>query len=329
MDTNGQTAFSDSTLKRKRASVSKKNDKTSIVCKGKDKDIDKENKENVPPNQSSDEQLIGSVPRGDSIDGEGSGEDDVYVMRLQTSQALQFKTLLDVLKDLITEVNIKFEKDLIKLVSLDPGKIGMVHLVVNKIEFYQCSQELYVGIYVAYLYKILRSVTTSHHLEWRIRKDDLNILEIIVTNPEKRTFTTHKIKTLNLDVEDVIIPHVTFEYVISMPSSDLQKYIKELSHVSNVICIRGSGKDVEFVASGDLGESVITVSPTPSGLNWIHKEKNEEQFEGKYFIKYLEKFVKTQVDNTVELYIKSKYPLILRYHMTIGSIRFCVSPISL
>ena len=255
--------------------------------------------------------------------------DERYLVRLQTSQALQIKTLLDVLKDLITEVNIKFETEHIKLVSLDPGRVGMVHLIINNLEYYHCETELYVGVYIQYMYKLLRSVTTSHHLEWRVYKSEPNVLEIVISNPEKRTFTTHRLKTLDLDVEDVIIPHVTFEYVISMPSSDLQKYIKELSNVSNTVTVRGTGKDIEFAASGDLGETCITVSPTPSGLNWVHKNPQDELFEGKYFIKYLEKFVKTQVDSTVELYIKSKYPLILRYNMTIGSIRFCVSPITL
>lgn len=258
----------------------------------------------------------------------GVPDDDPYLMRFQTSQAQQLKTLLDVLKDLITEVNIKFEPDHIKLVSLDPGRVGMVHLVINKLEYYHCRQETYVGVYIQYLYKLLRSVTTSHHVEWRITREQPDILEIVISNPEKRTFTTHRLKTLNLDIEEVIIPHVTFEYVISMPSSDLQKYIKELSHVSNVVTIRGTGKDIEFLASGDLGQTCISVSPTPSGLNWVHKNVGDEPFEGKYFLKYLEKFVKTQVDSVVEVYVKSKYPLILKFNMTIGSIRFCVSPIT-
>lgn len=255
--------------------------------------------------------------------------DDNYIVRLQTSQAIQWKTLLDVLKDLITEVNFKFQPDLVKLVSLDPGKIGMVHLVVNKLEYYYCPREVYVGVYVAYLYKILRSVTTSHHLEWRIRKDNPTILEIIVSNSDRRIYTTHRIKILALDIEDVIIPQVQFEYVISMPSADLQKYVKELSHVSNVLIIRGSGKDVEFAAVGDLGETIITVSPTPSGLNWISKNIEEEYFEGKFFSKYLEKFSKAQVDSTVELYVKSKYPLILKYNMVFGTLRFCIAPITI
>jgi proliferating cell nuclear antigen len=252
-----------------------------------------------------------------------------YLVRFQTSQALQLKVLLDVLKDLITEVNIKFDTDHMKLVSLDPGRVGMCHLVINKLEYYYCREPLYVGIYIQYLYKLMRSVTTSHHLEWRVRTENPSILEIVVSNPERRIFTTHKIKTLSLDIEEVTIPQVNFEYVISMPTSDLQKYVKELSHVSNIITVSSSGKDIELTASGDLGETTINVAPTPSGLNWVNKylSSEEERFQGRYFLRYLDKMLKSQVDNTIELYIKKDYPLVLKYNLTIGSLRFVVSPI--
>jgi hypothetical protein len=35
---------------------------------------------------------------------------------------MQFKSLFDVLKDLLTEVNIRFDSEGFKIVSLDPGK---------------------------------------------------------------------------------------------------------------------------------------------------------------------------------------------------------------
>jgi len=264
-----------------------------------------------------------------ATDPETDANTGEYLVRFQTSQALQLKVLLDVLKDLMTEVNIKFDNDHMKLVSLDPGRVGMCHLVINKLEYYYCREPLYVGIYIQYLYKLLRSVTTSHHIEWRVRTESPGILEIVISNPERRIFTTHKIKTLSLDIEEVTIPQVNFEYVISMPTSDLQKYVKELSHVSNIITIASSGKDIELTASGDLGETTINVAPTPSGLNWVNKylASEEERFQGRYFLRYLDKMLKSQVDNTIELYIKKDYPLVLKYNLTIGSLRFVVSPI--
>jgi proliferating cell nuclear antigen len=247
----------------------------------------------------------------------------------QTSQVVQFKTLMDSLKDLLTEVNLRFDEQGFKIISLDPGKIGMIHCSVCNLEKYFCeASPFYAGVYVAYLYKILRSVNTSHHLECRIKHADPKVMELVVTNADKRTQTIHRLKLLDLDIEEINIPQVDFECVISMPSAEFQKYIKELSHVSNRITIRGSGRLIQFICSGDLGETCIEVSPTPGGLNWLHKDSVNETFEGTYFLKYLERFSRGQVDSTVEIYFKQDYPLIMRYEMTIGSLRFCVAPIN-
>ena len=247
----------------------------------------------------------------------------------QTSQVIQFKTLLDVLKDMLTEVNVQFEVEKgFKIISLDPGKIGMIHLSVYNLEKYYCAKKHHAGVYISYLYKILRTVTTNHHLEGKIRASDPKTLELILTHAEKRVQTIHHLKLLDLEVEEIIIPEVQFECVMAMPSADLQKYVKELSHVSNLLTIRGSDNKIQFICRGDMGETCIEVSPTPSGLNWLHKDTQKKTFEGTYFLKYLEKFSRGQVDSTVEIYFRQDYPLIMRYQMTIGSLRFCVAPIN-
>lgn len=254
-------------------------------------------------------------------------DDHLYLMRMCSSQAMQFKTLFDVLKDLLTEVNIRFDKDGFKIVSLDPGKIGMIYLSVFNMEKYFCHEVIYAGLYIGYIYKILRTVSTGHYLEWRIRKNEPMVMEIVMNHHDRRIQTMHHIKVLKLDIEEITIPHVEFDCVVSMPSTDLQKHIKELSHVSNILTIRGNERNIQFIARGDLGDTCIDVSPTPSGLNWLHRKDVNQFFDGSYFIKYIERFSRGQVDSTVELFFKQDYPLILRYQMTIGSLRFCVAPI--
>lgn len=254
-------------------------------------------------------------------------KDEEFVMRMQSSQAMQFKSLFDVLKDLLTDVNLRFDPDGIKVISLDPGKIGMIHLSIFKVEKYVCESTFYVGVNIGYIYRLMRTVSTGHYLEWRIRRDQPKVFELLLVNPERRNHAVHRVKILDLDIEEINVPHVEFDCVLTMPSTDLQRYIKELSHVSNTITIRGSGKMLQFIASGDMGETVLDICPTPSGLKWIHKDEHSETFEGTYFIKYIERFSRGQVDSYVELFFRQDYPLIMRYQMTIGSIRFCCAPI--
>jgi proliferating cell nuclear antigen len=254
-------------------------------------------------------------------------DSEVYLMRMCTSQAMRFKTLFDVLKDLLTEVNIRFDKEGFKVISLDPGKIGMIYLSVYNIDSYFCTDTMYTGVYVNYIYKIIRTVTMGHYLEWRIRKDDPGVLEMVLTHAERRICTTHRIKTLVLDVEEITIPSVEFDCVVTIPSGDFQKYIKELSHVANMVEITTEENKVCLSCKGDMGKTCIEIAPTPSGLNWIFRRDETITFNGTYFIKYLERFSRGQVDSKVELFLKQDYPLILKYQMTIGALRFCIAPI--
>lgn len=245
----------------------------------------------------------------------------------ETSQVMQFKTLMDVMKDLLTEANIRFGPEGFKIISLDPGEIGMIHLSITNLEKYHCPEVFHAGVYVTYLYKIMRSVNTSHHMECRVTKSEPKVMQIMLSNANRRICTTHRVKLLDLMVQEITIPSVDFDCIVSLPSVDLQRYVKELTHVSNLLTIRGSGKRMQFACRGDMGETCIEVSPTPSGLNWIHKDPVQETFEGTFFLKYIERFCRGQVDPTVEIYLKQDYPLIMRYEMTIGCLRFCVAPI--
>jgi Proliferating cell nuclear antigen, N-terminal domain len=60
-------------------------------------------------------------------------------MCMRTSQTQQWRTLIDFLKDMVSECNITFGPDGMRLHSLDPVKAALVHLHA-KSEFYYCKQ---------------------------------------------------------------------------------------------------------------------------------------------------------------------------------------------
>lgn len=150
-------------------------------------------------------------------------------------------------------------------------------------------------------------------------------MEIELYNPE-RPKTVNSIKLLDLDAESIIIPQVEFDRVVSMPSSDLSKQVREMVAVSPFINIRTTRTTLDLVAEGEMARSHITIEPTASGLNWKHSDKGEN-IEGKYFARYVDKFNKNSLANNVELFFKTKYPLIMRFETSIGSLRFSIAPI--
>jgi len=249
------------------------------------------------------------------------------ILMMQTSQCLQFKSLIECLKELLSEVNMDFiEGKGIRLVSIDPGRVAMIHLVVNNIESFYAKGTVTAGINVVVLYKMIRSMTSNDFMEWRIYEDEPHRMEIELSNSERRTKTVNSIKLLDLDAEDIIIPQVEFDRVVSMPSSELSKHVREMVTVSPFITIRATRTTLELVSEGEMARSHITIEPTASGLNWKHSEKGGD-IEGKYFARYIEKFTKNSLANNVELFLKTNYPLIMRFEISIGCLRFCIAPI--
>jgi len=128
-----------------------------------------------------------------------------------------------------------------------------------------------------------------------------------------------------LEIE-IIVPSIQFDRVISIPSSDLSKYVKEMGTIGNIIKVRATKSTLEFESIGDMADSKIVIRPTASGLNWKHSE-DVPDIEGKFYVKYIEKFCKCSVDATVLMYLKDTLPLILLYDLKIGKLRFCIAPI--
>lgn len=246
---------------------------------------------------------------------------------LRTSQCLQFKSLVECLKELLTEVNVEFvENKGLRLVSIDPGNVAMVHLVINAVEYFYALGTVTAGINMAFLYRMIRSLTSGDFMEWRIYEDSPHVMYIELSNNERRTKTINTIKLLDLDEVDISIPHVEFDRVVSMPSAELAKHIREMVAVSNFVTIRGTRSTLEFISEGDMATSHITIEPTASGLNWKHSE-DVDDIEGKFVTKYLEKFGRVNVESNVEIFLKNQYPLIFRYELSIGTLRFVIAPV--
>lgn len=250
------------------------------------------------------------------------------VLLMKTSQCLQFKSLVECLKELLSEVNIDFiENKGMRLVSIDPGRVGMVHLDVNNMEYFYAKGTVTAGINVSLLYRMIRSMTSGDFMEWRIYEDDPHKMEIELSNSERRTKTISVLKLLDLEPEDIVIPQVEFDRVVSMPSSELSKHVREMASFSPFITIKGTQNTLELISNGEMANSHVVISPTASGLNWKHSEGGED-ISGKYFAKYIEKFTKNSLANNVDLFMKDDYPLIMRYDISIGTLRFCIAPVN-
>ena len=262
-----------------------------------------------------------------------SQNNDKYLINIKTIQATIFKQVIDALKDILMDVNLEIDKTGLKIIAMDNTHIVLIHLKLeaDKFEEYHCEEKRYIGVNMLKLHMLIKTIGTNDLLNLYIEKDDPNKLGIKITNNEKNVETNYKLSTIDIDVLNVTIPPVDFASIITMPSSYLQKIVRDMHNISEYIEIRNIEKSLILKCKGDFCSQETILGSEKSQNITISKssedEENQEIIQGIFSLKYLLIFTKcTNLCTTVEIYLKNSYPIILRYSIaSLGEIKLCLA----
>jgi proliferating cell nuclear antigen len=249
------------------------------------------------------------------------------ILEIQTIQASTFKQIIDALKEILMDVNLEFDDTGMKIVALDNTHVVLVHLKLDsdKFEKYHCEKKMYVGINMLKLHLLIKTISNNDVLTLFIERNDPNHLGIQIDNQDKNIHTTYKLSMLDINVLNISIPPADFQTVITMPSVDFQKIIRDMHNLADYIEIRNVGNQLTFSCKGDFCTQETTIGGEKSPSIQIAKNagSDHEIIQGMFSLKYLTTFTKcTNLSNIVELYIKNTYPLILSYQVAnLGTVK--------
>ena len=166
-------------------------------------------------------------------------------------------------------------------------------------------------------------------MSWVIDSDDMNKLIIILESNERKEKKIFKLNLMDLDDENYEVEPIDFPYSFTMPSQDFHKYCKDMFSTTEKIEIICAYNKVVMSGHGEIGLIEFEVGETNGGLS-IEKNTNslDEIVQGLFELKFLIIFTKcTNLCNTVTLYLKNDYPLIVRYSIAnLGEIKLVLSP---
>jgi proliferating cell nuclear antigen len=252
---------------------------------------------------------------------------DDYVLFIKTVQSQSIKTLVESLKEVLTDVNLYFDSNGLKIMTMDNSRVALVYvrLLKDHFEEYQCNSKNICGINMIYFFKLLKTVGNSDVLTLFIKSESHNELGIRIENKEKNTITESYLKMLDISEEKLEIPDIQYDSVISMPSVDLQKYCRDLAIISNKVNITSTESRFILESNGDFATQKIIIGEAQNGLIFSKKNQNvSETFD----LKYLNSFTKsTNLCSTVEIFLKKEYPLVIEYNVAnLGKLQFCLAP---
>ena len=256
------------------------------------------------------------------------------LFEIKTVQSGAFRTLIEALKEILTEANLEFDPQGIKIMAVDETHTVLVYLRLHsdKFETFYCPAKHVLGVNMIYFFKLIKTMGNNDSLTLYLPASNPNKLGIRMENSEKSTVTNYFLKLFDTDVEDIQIPSLNFTSIIHMPSTDLQKICRDMNALGEKLDVEitSSASDLMFKCIGDFAEQETVISENSTSNMKVHKEAGttSEIVQGIFQLKHLVLFTKcTSLCPSIELYLKNDYPLILRYTVAnLGEVKLVLAP---
>ena len=252
------------------------------------------------------------------------------ILEIKTVQASAFRILVEALKEILTDANFECDETGIKMIAMDSSRTVLVHLKLHadKFESYMCKEKRVLGISMINFFRIIKTMNNNDTLTLFLEKEKDSVLGIKIENSEKNTTSTFHLNLMDLHVDNIQIPSVEFGSVITMPSTDFQKIIRDMHNYADSIDIKSVEEHLIFSCNGDFCSQETIIGETDSGMNFAKNKKPEEIIQGEFALRHLVLFGKcTNLCNSIQMFLKNDYPLVIKYTVaSLGEIKLCLAP---
>ena len=252
------------------------------------------------------------------------------VIEVKTVQSAAFRVLIEALKEILTDANFEFDETGIKIIAMDSSHTVLVHLKLKNenFEHFVCKKKRVLGINMINMFKLIKTMGNNDALTLFLEEDNESVLCIKIENSEKNSVTNYKLNLMDLHEDNIQIPPATFDSVITMPSVDFQKICRDMHNLADNIEIKSLDNQLIFNCKGHFASQETCIGEANTGLAFLKNHNPDEIVQGVFALKHLVLFSKcTNLCNTIELFLKNDYPLIIKYSVaSLGEIKLCLAP---
>jgi len=265
-------------------------------------------------------------------------------LTVKTIQISQVRKLITALKEILIETNMTFQPDGIRITNMDKSHTILVHMHLDaeKFDFYKCSQEkIIIGVNMVHFFKLINTIESEDILTLYIEDscyEDGMVKFLGLKFENSKQIKRLKLKLIDPDPEELIIPDIKFSSIINFPSEDFQKIIRDASCLANKIEISSIGNQLIIKCQGSFADEEIVRfedsfdsnnNEKDKGMHFISEKNSTKIIQGEFSLTHLTYFIKcTNLCPQIELYLENDLPLIIKYDVPdLGYIRLGTAPI--
>lgn len=261
--------------------------------------------------------------------------EDNNVMTIKTVQIQPIRNMITAVKDILTDATITFTKEGMKIINFDKTHTILVNVALqsHRFEHYECDPEkIIVCANTLHLFKVISTMSNDDTLSMYIDKNDyhdgiVSHLGLQYDNGDIKQCYSQKLRLIEPDMEELVVPDVEYTTVINLPTTDFQKIIRDLNGISDRIEIKSVGNDLIFSCEGNFASSRIYRSESDGNMEFLQKSDASVIIQGEFSLKSLSHFIKcTPLCTHLEMYLGNDLPLIVKYDVaSLGEIRLCLA----
>ena len=230
-------------------------------------------------------------------------------MKVVLAEPKFLKEPLFIIGDLVNEVTLKFTKEKLGIIAMDPANVAMIifNLLSTCFVDYNVEKDIELGVNLDSIKQVLRRIKPSDTLMMELKD---NRLKITLKSDNTRTFN---IPLINLEDQKQDIPKLEFSSKIEMPSSLFEEAIADIEVVSDALDIKLDENRLTLESTDAINHALVELNPSEDILITSKDKKTRSR----YSIDYLKKISKGgKLSDNVVLNFSNDYPLRADYKIT-------------
>lgn len=260
-----------------------------------------------------------------------------YMIQIKTSQSLPMKTMLESLKDIVTDVNFNFTKKGFKILAIDGTKTALVHmfLYAGQFEKYHCDSDseegINLGINVEFLFRLIKPVTNNDILTLFVEKQNPNVLGIKIQSVIKHTETIINYRILDIDEDQPSFSKdIEMEYKVTMPSTELLSVCRSMNNVGKIVQFICCDDQFSIKCEGDCATIEKKFFESEGNIH-LNMKDDTKIIDSRYSLNFIYMFTKaTGLSSRVNIMMAKEKFLVVKYDVAkLGVLKFLLSPMNI